>query len=138
MTRRLATLALAALVACGGESTAPSSTFQGDYVLQTVNGQSLPYTWTFSATASYTLRGYRLSIVPPSSWLSAVSYTTTSGGQVIDRPNGGELGSFTFTPGSGFVSLLSQDQTTFLTGTLSPDGRTLTITEDGDVYLYKR
>lgn len=140
--RRLAFLvATASVVACGGsDATTPGQGFRGDYTLQTVNGKSLPYRWDFAGGNYYVLRSYRFTILPGGGWLSAISYSYTDQGKIIDRPTGGEAGTYTYTPGTGdgFVSLLSQDQTTFLIGTVSLDERTMTITENGDVYVYRR
>jgi hypothetical protein len=133
---RLATFALLVVVACGADSTSPADSFRGDYVLQTINGQSLPYTWTFTGGNYYRLNSYRLTIIPGGSWISALDYAYTDQGAVVNRPNGGETGTFTYTPSSGFVSLISQDQTTFFTGTVS--GAQMTITENGDVWVFKR
>ena len=123
-------------IACGGDSTRPEDAFRGDYVLQTIGGKPLPYTWTFTGGNYYRLNSYRITIIPGGSWLSSMNYTYTDQGQVINRPNGGETGTFTYTPSSGFVSLISQDKTTFFTGTVSGD--TMTLDEDEGPWVFKR
>jgi hypothetical protein len=140
-------LMLVSLVGCGGsDSTRPEDRFSGDYVLQTINAQPLPYTWTFTGGSFYRLNSYRFTILPGGStipgadggWISATSYAYTDQGQVVSRPDSGEIGMYTYTPSSGLVSLLSQDETTFFVGQLSTDGRTLTITENGDVWVFTK
>lgn len=136
MRRLFAIVALVTLVACGSDSTAPGDDFRGDFVLQTINGKPLPYTWTFTGGSVYVMRAYRFTILPGGSWLSAMNYSYTDKGTLVNVPAGGETGTFTYTPSTGFVSLLSRDQTTFFTGTVS--GNTMTIKESADVWVFQR
>jgi hypothetical protein len=135
MRRAIAFLFLVVACGCGSDSTSPTDTFRGDFVLQTVNGKPLPYTWTYTGGAFYTLKSYSITVIPGGSWLSAVSYSYSDQGQIVNRPNGGEAGTFTYIPGSGFVSFISIDKTTNFTGTRS--GSTLTMSPAStDIYVF--
>ena len=143
--RRALSLALAIVVACGSDATEPQSTLSGDYVLQTLNGQALPYTWTLAPDEFYRIYNYRLSITPASgsagntgTWKSAFYDRYSDQGQVIDRPNVVEFGSYAYTPSTGAVSLLSHDERRNFTGQVSADLATLTLTERGDVWVFRR
>ena len=143
--RRALSVALAIVVACGSDSTGPQTTFSGDYVLQSINGQSLPYTWTLAPDEFYRIYDYRISITPASgsasntgSWKSFFHDYYSDQGQVTDRPNVVEFGSFGYNPSTGSVSLLHFDLRTNWTGQLSADFATLTIANSGDVWVFKR
>lgn len=138
----------ASLSACGADSTGPQRGVSGDYLLQAVNGTPLPYTWTYAGGGFYTLSSYRVSIVPGSDvytgiWLSALSYSYSDRGAVVNVPDGGETGTWTYEPGAGSVALVSRDATTFFTGTLA--GSTLTLRDAStlnaggpNVYVFRR
>lgn len=144
MRRIAALLLLATLAACGGsDGTSPSQTqqsksFTGTYVLQTVNGKALPFTFTFSNGDFLTIRAYNLTIASGGSWTSSTSTISSTGGQVSDQPNGGQSGTYTFNSSTGAVSIISQDQSTVLTGSASADLSTLTVTESTDIYVFKK
>jgi hypothetical protein len=143
MRRIVALLGLATLAACGGsDSPSPSQTqarsFTGTYVLQTVNGKPLPYTWTYGSGDYLTIREYRLSINGTGSWTSTTSTVSTTAGQLTDQPNGGQSGTYSYNATTKSVFLISQDQSTVLSGSLSTDLSTLTVSESTDVYVFKQ
>jgi hypothetical protein len=145
MRRIAALLVLATLAACGGsDSTSPSQnqtqskTFTGTYVLQTVNGQALPYTFAFGNGDYNTIRAYNLTIGSAGSWISSTSTVSSTGGQVSDQPNGGQSGSYTYNGSTGAVSIISLDQSTVLSGSVSADLSTLTVTESSDIFVFKK
>ena len=130
MRRIIALLGLATLTACGGsDGTSPSQTqtqsktFTGTYVLQSVNGKSLPYTWTYSNGDYLTIRSYSLSIGSAGSWTSTTSTVSSTGGQLVDQPTGGQSGTYTYDAATKFVSLISEDQSTVLSGSASAERR---------------
>jgi hypothetical protein len=143
MRRILSLIVLATLAACGGsDSTAPSNstqgkTFTGTYVLQSVNGKTLPYT-SYFAGDSLTIRSYSLSIGSGGNWTSTTSEVFTTNGQVTDQPNGGQSGTYTYDASTKAVTIISQDQSTYLSGNVSADFSTLTVSESTDLYVFKK
>jgi hypothetical protein len=144
MHRTAALLAFAAAVACGGsDATAPTNrtqgaAFTGTYVLQSVNGKALPFTRHFASGDSLTIRSYSIAIGGSGSWTSTTSEVFTTNGQLTDRPNGGQSGSYTYDASTKAVTLISQDQSTFLSGSVSADFSTLTVAESTDQFVFKR
>jgi hypothetical protein len=145
MRRITALLGLVILAACGGtDGTSPTQSqtqnksVTGTYVLQTVNGKPLPYTWTLGGGDYVTLRSYGLTIASGGSWTSTTSLIFTTGGQVTDQPNGGQSGTYTYDASTKAVSLISQDQSSVLSGSVSADLSTLTVSESTDLYVFKK
>jgi hypothetical protein len=144
MRRIAAILVLAIAVACGGsDATSPSNqakgpAFTGTYTLQTVNGKTLPVTWSFNSGDSLRLRSYSISINGSGSWTSATSEVFSTNGQVTDQPSGGQSGSYTYDAATKNVTLISSDQSTFFDGILSTDFTTLTLAQNTDVFVFKR
>ena len=144
MRRIAALLTLATLIACGGsDSTAPPGqtqgrTFSGTYVLQSINGTPLPYTFG-NLTGDYTtVRSYSLTIGSAGSWTATTSTVSSINGQVVDQPNGALSGSYTYNANTKAVSLLSQDLSTAFTGSVSLDFTTLTVSSSNDIYVFKQ
>jgi len=143
MRRIPALLVLATLLACGGsDATSPpnqtkGAAFSGTYVLQSVNGKSLPYT-SYFAGDSLVIRSYSIAIGGSGSWTSTTSELFTTNGVVTDQPNGGQSGSYSYNASTKAVSLISQDQSTYLSGTVSADFSTLTVSESTDLYVFKK
>jgi hypothetical protein len=144
MRRTAALLVFAAAIACGGsDATAPSHktqgpAFSGTYVLQSVNGKALPFTRHFASGDSLTIRSYSISIGGTGSWTSTTSEVFTTNGQLTDQPNGGQSGSYTYDASTKAVTLISQDQSTLLSGSVSADFSTLTVAENTDLFVFKR
>ncbi len=144
MRRIAALLTLATLIACGGSgSTAPPSqtqgrTFSGTYVLQSINGASLPYTFGNPTGDHSTVRSYSLTIGSAGSWTAATSTVSSTLGQVVDQPNGTLSGSYTYNANTKAVSFISQDLSTVLTGSVSLDFTTLTVSSSSDIYVFKQ
>jgi hypothetical protein len=144
MRRIAALLALATLIACGGsDSTAPPGqtqgrTFSGTYVLQSINGMPLPYTFG-NVTGDYrTVRSYSLTIGSAGSWTATTSTISSTNGQVVDQPNGTLSGSYTYNANTKAVSFTSQDLDTVLSGSVSLDFTTLTVSSSSDIYVFKQ
>ena len=135
LSRRFARLVTLALVTGCADGTAPAP-IEGQYELRTVNGSPLPYTHTYSATASYTVRSQRVTILTGASWSSATSHVYVYPGLVRDETNAVDAGSFTYGESTG--SLLLRSGGTSLTYPGNVSGRTLTMYRDGDKYLYER
>ena len=55
-----------------------------------------------------------------------------------DQPNGGQSGTYTYDASTKAVSIISQDQSTVLSGTVSADFSTLTVSESTDIYVFKK
>ena len=143
MRRILSLLILATLVACGGsDGTSPTQTqgksFTGTYVLQTVNGKPLPVTYTFANGNYLTIRSYRLSIAAGGNWTSTTSTISSTDGQVLDQPNGGQSGSYSYDAPTKSVSLISQDLSTVLSGSVSADFTTLTVSDGVDIFVFTK
>jgi hypothetical protein len=144
MRRIAALLMLATAVACGGsDATAPPNqtqvaTFTGTYVLQTVNGKPLPVTWNFNSGDYLTIRSYSIAINGSGGWSSSTNEIFTTGGVVTDQPNGGQTGSYTYNAATKAVTLISQDQSTLLSGSVSADLSTLTVSESTDIFVFKK
>jgi len=143
--RRIATLlALAIAVACGGsDATAPTNqtkgaSFTGTYVLQTVNGKALPVTFNFNSGDYLTIRGYSLAINGSGGWTSSTNEIFTTAGVVTDQPTGGQTGTYTYDAATKAVTLISQDQSTLLSGSVSADLGTLTVSESTDIFVFKK
>ena len=144
MRRIAALLALATLIACGGsDSTAPPGqtqgrTFSGTYVLQSINGMPLPYTFG-NVTGDYrTVRSYSLTIGSAGSWTATTSTISSTNGQLVDQPNGTLSGSYTYNANTKAVSFTSQDLDTVLSGSVSLDFTTLTVSSSSDIYVFKQ
>src|SRR6478609_972443 len=141
MRRIAAILVLAIAVACGGsDATSPpnqaqGTAFTGTYTLQTVNGKTLPVTWNFNSGDSLRIRSYSISINGSGSWTSTTNEVFSTNGQVTDQPNGGQSGSYTYDAATKEVTLISSDQSTFLSGTVSTDFTTLTLAQNTDVFV---
>jgi len=144
MRRIAALLALATLVACGGsDSTAPPGqtqgrTFSGTYVLQSINGTPLPYTFGVLTGNYTTIRGYSITIGAAGSWTATTNTISSNDGQVVDQPNGTLSGSYTYNAQTKAVSFLSQDLSTAFNGSVSADFTTLTVTSSNDLYVFKQ
>lgn len=145
MRRIIALLVLATLAACGGgsDTTSPSNqtqgtAFSGNYVLQSVNGKSLPATWHFASGDSLMIRSYSISINGSGGWTSTLNQLFTTAGVVTDQPNGGQSGSYSYDALTKAVTLLSQDQSTLLSGSVSADFTTLTVAQNTDQFVFKR
>ena len=144
MRRIAALLTLATLIACGGsDSTAPPGqtqgrTFSGTNVLQSINGTPLPYTFG-NLTGDYTtVRSYSLTIGSAGSWTATTSTVSSTLGQLVDQPNGTLSGSYTYNASTKAVSFISQDLSTVLTGSVSLDFTTLTVSSSSDIYVFKQ
>ena len=145
MRRILAVLVLAAMAACGGgsDATSPSNTtqnktFTGTYALQTINGKALPYTFNFSTGDYLTIRGFNLTIGSAGSWTATTNEVFSTGGQVTDQPNGSLSGTYSYDASSKAVSITSTDQSIVLSGTVSADLSTLTVSESSDLFVFKK
>jgi hypothetical protein len=143
MRRIAALLVLAIAVACGGsDATAPPGqkgvAFSGTYTLQTVNGKTLPVTFTFNSGDSLRIRSYSIAINGSGGWTSTTSQVFSTNGQVTDQPNGGQTGSYTYDAATKDVTLISSDQSTLLSGKVSTDFTTLTLAEGADLFVFKR
>jgi len=143
--RRFASLfALTIAVACGGsDATAPPTQtqgpgFTGTFVLQTVNGKALPVTWNFNSGDYLTIRGYSISIDGSGGWRSSTNEIFTTAGVVTDQPNGGQTGTYSYDAATKSVTLISQDQSTLLSGSVSADLGTLTVSESTDIFVFKK
>jgi hypothetical protein len=110
---------------------------EGDYVLQSVNDEALPYVWTYPATSSsYTVRSQRITILSGGAWTSSTSHVFVYPGLTRDETNYLDGGTYTFDGSTGALVLRSDRTPTRLTGTVS--GRRLTITNDADRLVYER
>ena len=144
MRRIAALLAFATLVACGGsEATSPPTqtggkTFSGTYVLQSVNGSALPYTFGNLKGDYFTIRSYSVTIGAAGSWSSTESTVSSTDGTVVDQPSATQSGAYTYNATTKAVTLLSTDLSTAFTGSVSSDLTTLTVTSSNDVYVFKQ
>lgn len=135
---RAAFLALAfacTLLACSGTSsssrTAPS--FAGRWTLRTVNGTSLPFTTTQSATTQTSIASDVIGASQSGSFTDTMTVVTTENGQVTTTP----------IARSGIWVLEGATVTfTFFDNGLSTaasfDGTTLTVSASGKTYVYRR
>jgi hypothetical protein len=126
-------LALATLAAIGCELTGPLSGLEGDYVLQTINGQTLPHTSTFAGGDFYTVRSYGMRVMRGNQWNYATSYSSSSNGVNVSLGYGKGTGTYTYTPPSN-IELVGSEMR--FTGTVSGDQLTLAL--DGDTWLFTR
>ena len=55
-----------------------------------------------------------------------------------DQPSGGQSGTYTYDASTKAVSIISQDQSTVLSGSVSADLSTLTVSESSDIYVFKK
>lgn len=144
MRRIAALLALATLIACGGsDATAPPGqtqgrTFSGTYVLQSINGANLPFTFGVLTGDYTTIRSYSLTIGSAGSWTATRSTVSSTNGQVVDLPSDTLSGSYTYNANTKAVSFISQDLSTVLTGSVSLDFTTLTVSSSSDIYVFKQ
>ena len=130
----LATLLLLSAACADGTRPAPA---EGDYVLQSVNDEALPYTWTYPATSSsYTVRSQRITILSGGAWTSSTSHVFVYPGLTRDETNDVDGGTYTFDGSTGALVLRSDGTATVRTGSAS--GRRLTITNDADRLVYER
>lgn len=138
MKRLLATLAIATLAACGGDSstTNPLVAIAGTYTLQTVNGKPLPTTVQVSATISTTFVAEEITILVGNRWVGARTGSTQIDGQVIST-SGARFGEWALEDGST-LHLMDTTQLgpSFRDGTWS--GNTITLTDPPYTWVYTR
>lgn len=135
-TPSFALAAVLLLLAACTEGTGPIRA-EGDYELQSVNDQALPYVWTYPATSSsYTMRSQRIAIRSGGVWTSSTSHVFVYPGLTRDETNHLDGGTYTFDGSTGAVVLRSDRTPTQLTGSVS--GRRLTIASGADRLVYER
>ena len=128
-----ASLALAAACSSSSSGERSSPSFVGRWVLQSVNGTSLPFTTSQSAGTRTDLAADVIDATSSAGFTDTTTIRTTAGGQVSTAavPRSGiwvvEGGTVTFT---FFDNGLSS--------TGSFDGRKLTVTSAGRSYVYGR
>ena len=57
---------------------------------------------------------------------------------MVDQPNGTLSGSYTYNANTKAVSFISQDLDTVLSGSVSLDFTTLTVSSSSDIYVFKQ
>jgi len=137
MMRRLIPLvALAVAVACGSDSTTQPTvaSLAGTWTLQSVNGQPLPFTLTQTGTDKLELLSDVVTATSNGTYTEVVQFRTTINGQSTTTSDS-DVGTFTV---NGTAVTLSSSATGNITGALSNNNNTLTLTEEGYVWLFTK
>lgn len=133
MRRLVALLALAAAVACGGDSsTSPSATVSGSYSLRTVNGSPVPYTVIQIGADKYEIVSDVVTLNEGGTWSETGTDRTTQNGQVT---NGTITDNGTYTLNGTAITLVSTQSGT-VNGAVGAG--TLTVTAEGVVLVYQK
>lgn len=131
MRRLLFVLTLATLAACG--STEPGDDFRGSYTLESVNGQPLPYTYALDFGFTSTITNGLVIVTPDGKWSWLLDSTFSGGGET--KPEESIIFG-TWTSSGNTLTLKSDDPPTLVTATVNGDA--MTLTKDGNAYLFKR
>ena len=142
MRAHLVVLGLVLAAACGSDTgTAPKrpplsdAPWGGTYTLKAVNGQRLPYTWSYPSGSTFTLTGRTIYVYSDHTWSSLTRYSNRPGVTRGDSTYT-QTGTWARTDPEGFVSLSATDGAPELAGTAMA---TLLRLSDGfDVYDYSR
>lgn len=132
----LAVLAFSSVVACGGSDAAttplaPSAI--GAWTLSTINGTALPFTLMASGGNKSEAIGSTLTIVQGGSYTATFIVRNTTNGQQSTQSSS-QAG--TYVVNGTAISLRTNSDGTVVSGSVS--GNSLTLTEEGAVYLYVR
>ena len=129
--RRLVVLAaLLAAAACeSSNSVSPTVSIAGQYDLATVNGSSLPYTFTSTNGASATLTSDILTMNPDGSYSDIAQFQSPQGPYTID-----EIGTYSSLNGS----ITFDDQTDGIVYSGSLSGNVLTEINSGVTEVYQK
>ena len=134
--RFIACMLLVVAAACGG-SDAPtqptSASVAGTWKLQTVNGSALPYVAAQVGADKVELMSDVITAVASGSFTQMTQIRVTQSGQVSTQSIP-DAGSYTLN-GSAVTFTFNSDGST---GTGSLSGNTLTVTEDGFAFVYRK
>lgn len=131
MRRLMLVLTLAALAACG--STEPGDDVRGSYTLESVNGQPLPYTYALDFGFTSTVTDGLVIVTPDGKWSWLIASTFFDGTTSTPQQS---MVFGTWTSSGNTLTLKSDDPPTLVTATVNGDA--LTITKDGNAYLFRR
>ncbi len=138
--RALAMIAVAATLvaaACSDGPNDPKPTIAGTYVLQSVNGQALPYIVPGETAADeFAVTAGSIVLTNAGTFVMSESIRFTSAGSSADMTL---TGSGTYTAAGGTLTFTVSDPelgSSSFVGTLSD--RTLTIADEGEVWVFRR
>lgn len=137
MMRRLIPLvALAVAVACGSDSTTQPTiaTLAGTWTLQSVNGSPLPFTVSQTTNDKLEVLSDIVTASPNGTYTEVLQIRETLNGQAVVN-NVPDNGTFSV---NGTAVTLSGVSSGNITGALSNDNRTLTLTEEGFAYVFQK
>lgn len=125
--RVVSCLVLSAAAACGGDPASPDLTFEGTYVLSTINGHRVPYSATFEGVP-VTVNSGTLVLNPDLTYVVAVDAEATLFGVTGDYPVS-SFGTYVRTGNSVAFTLALAESTYDVTGTNVRGVMTLTIAD---------
>lgn len=133
--RALAIAAVTLLIACGDDgTTAPTTTsVAGTWTLQSINGTSLPYVIAQTGADKIEITSDVVTAVATGSFTQITTIRTTVSGQ-ISTQSVADAGTWTLN-GTAVTFQFNSDGSV---GTGSISGNTLTVTESGFAYIYKK
>lgn len=137
MMRRLIPLvALAVAVACGSDSTTQPTvaSLAGTWTLQTVNGNPLPFTISQTATDKVELLSDVVTASANGTYSENLQIRETLNG-VSQTFTSADTGTFTV---NGTAVTLTSTQVGSTSGALSNNNHTLTLTEQGFVWVFAK
>lgn len=127
-------LLIPVLAACSGDGgTGPEEpSFVGTYSLQSVNGVPMPASFT-DGTTTLTFSNGRFTLNADQTFSTSVTFTVTQPGSTFSQtvPSAG-----TFVRNNNAFRFRYNDGTADDTGSLT--GSTLTLSSDGDTYVFKK
>jgi len=136
MRRYISCMLFVVAAACGGgdSPTQPTSaSVAGTWKLETVNGAALPYIAAQVGSDKVELMSDVITAVASGSFTQMTQIRVTESGQVSTQSIP-DAGSYTLT-GTAVTFTFNSDGST---GTGSLSGNTLTVTEDGYAFVYKK
>lgn len=136
-------LAAVLLAGCGSDGvTSPAEldpiTVSGVFVLQSVNQQSLPYSFAAPAPDEdvvLAITSDRITLQQDGTFTEVLIMTATAGGETIGPATFSTNGTFSYVSSTRAISLLASGGAR-ITGTVLND--TMTLNDDGDVFVFKR
>ena len=137
MMRRLIPLvALAVAVACGSDSTTQPTiaSLAGTWTLQNVNGSPLPFTLTQTGNDKLELLSDVVTASANGTYTENLQFRETVNG-VATVSSESDTGTFTV---NGTAVTLTGSQTGSIPGSLSNGNNTLTLTEEGFVWVFAK
>jgi len=123
------------LSACIDKVTEGDSTIRGEYILRTVNGAALPFTKSVVGATKVEILDDKITLLPASTFAEEWHVRTTVNGQATTQTKT-ETG--TYAPAFSNSVYLNGNSTTGSRLTITTNDNTMTFSESGTVYVWKK